>query len=62
MFHQQTEESQGCHDDHIVVALLAVVIGQQEFRVILIYGDLKHTGDIWNEGPQSSPPAHMAAV
>lgn len=45
MLHQHTEEAQGCHDNHIVVALLAVVIGQQEFGVILIYRDLKHTTD-----------------
>lgn len=43
MLHQQAEESQGCHDNHIVVALFVVVIGQQEFWVILVYWDLKHT-------------------
>lgn len=50
MLHQQTEETQGCHDDHIVIALFAAVIGQQEFRVILIYRDLKHTTDTPDEG------------
>lgn len=50
MLHQQTEETQGCHDDHIIIALFAVLIGQQEFRVILIYGDLKHTADIQDKG------------
>lgn len=43
MLHQQTEQTQGCHDDHIIIALFAVVTGQQEFRVILIYRDLKNT-------------------
>lgn len=50
MFHQQTQETESCHDDHIVITLFAVVTGQQEFRVILVYWDLKHTTDIQIEG------------
>lgn len=50
MLHQQTEETQGCHDDHIVIALFAAVTGQQEFGVILIYRDLKHTTDTGGDG------------
>lgn len=43
MLHQEPEETQSCHDDHIIIALFVVVTRQQEFRVILINRDLKRS-------------------
>lgn len=46
MLHQEPEETQSCHDDHIIVALFAVVTGQQQFRVILVNWGLKQSRTI----------------
>lgn len=42
MLHQETQQAQRCHDDHIVVVLLTILIGQQKLGVVLINGDLEN--------------------
>ena len=40
VLHQQTQEAQGRHDDHVIIALLARVVGQQKLGVFFVHWDL----------------------
>ena len=42
MLHEKPQQSQRCHDDHVVIALLAAaLVAQQQLRVVLINWHLR---------------------
>lgn len=70
MFHQQTKEAQRGHDYDVIIALFAVVTGEQKLRVVFVYWDLEETKSTELKTPElrvtsswtNSPTPHLSCV
>lgn len=71
MFHQQTKQAQRGHDYDVIIALFAVVTGEQKLRVVFVYWNLGETKSTELKTPElrvssswtlNSPTPHLSCV